>query len=173
MWRLFDKFTDLTGSLAALMFFLVGLFVTWEVVMRYVLVAPTIWVDEVSRILQIWATFLAAAYVLRHRELIVIDALFKDKDSLARKVSETFSIFVIAVFSLVTAKYGFDHWLKATLAGHTTDSFLAPPKWRTHASVWVGFGLLALQCVVELRRLWTEGVPESGDHGESSEHGES
>ena len=27
--------------------------------------------------------------------------------------------------------FGFEIWLKATLAGHTTDSFLAPPKWFT------------------------------------------
>lgn len=165
MWRLCDRITNLTGDIAAWMFFAVGIFVTYEVVMRYVFTSPTIWVDEISRILQIWATCIAASFVLRYRELIVIDALFKDRTSLARKLSETFSILLIAMFSIVAAKYGFDLWLKATLAGHTTDSFLAPPKWLTHGSIWVGFGLLFLQSIVELIRVWTIGIPQSANHG--------
>lgn len=164
MWRQFDRITHFTGTLAAWMFFAIGLFVTWEVVLRYVFNAPTIWVDEVSRIFQIWATLLAGAYLLRHRELILIDIFFRDTKTLARRVSETVSVLMIAIFCAVTAKYGFDLWLKSTLAGHTTDSFLAPPKWLTHASLWVGFGLMLIQCVVELIRIWVDGVPDTGKH---------
>lgn len=164
MLALIDKLTEATGKLAAWMFFAVGFFVTYEVVMRYVFTAPTIWVDEVSRIFQIWATFLAAAFVLKHRELIVIDLLFRDTNSLARKMSETFSLIIIAGFSAIAVKYGFDLWLKATLAGHTTDSFLAPPKWLTHGSIWVGLALLLIQSLVEIVKVWTIGVPHSEAH---------
>ena len=165
MWTFFDRITNATGILAAWMFFAVGIFVTFEVVMRYVFIAPTIWVDEVSRIFQIWATCLAASYVLRHRKMIIIDALFKDVDSLARRLSETFSLLVAIVFSVTAAKYGFDLWLKATLAGHTTDTFLGTPKWLTHGSIWVGFGLLSLQALVEIARVWLVGVPETDAGG--------
>ncbi len=166
MWRVLDKITDITGSIAAWMFFAVGLFITWEVVLRYVFIAPTIWVDEVSRIFQIWATFLAAAYVLKHREVILIDMFFKDRTTFGRKIIETFSLLVIALFCVVAAKHGFDLWLKSTLAGHTTDSFLAPPKWLTHASTWVGFGLMLIQCAIEIARVWLVGIPESAEHEE-------
>ncbi|MDJ0683858.1 MAG: TRAP transporter small permease [Alphaproteobacteria bacterium] len=166
MWRKFDKISDLMGTVAAWMFFAVGLFVTFEVVMRYVFTAPTIWVDEVSRIFQIWATFLAGAYLLRHREMILIDVFLKDPKTLVRRIVESFSIIVIGFFCIVTVKFGFDLWLKATLAGHTTDSFLAPPKWLTHASVWVGFGLMLIQCAVELIRIWVDGVPGAEHHEE-------
>ena len=166
MWNLLDRITNATGLIAAWMFFALGLFVTYEVVMRYVFTAPTIWVDEVSRILQIWATCLAASYVLRHRKMIIIDVLFKETGALRRKMSETFALCVTLFFAVVTARFGFDIWLKATLAGHTTDSLLAPPKWLTHASVWVGFGLLSLQCLIELVRVWTIGVPQTGGEGE-------
>jgi len=166
MWRQFDRISDAIGTLAAWMFFAIGLFVAWEVVLRYAFTAPTIWVDEVSRIFQIWATLLAGAYLLRHRELILIDIFFRDRDSLARKLSETFSLLMIAAFCAVATKYGFDLWLKATLAGHTTDSFLAPPKWLTHGSLWIGFGLMLLQCAVEVIRVWVDGVPETAAHDE-------
>ncbi|MCV6576899.1 MAG: TRAP transporter small permease [Cohaesibacter sp.] len=164
MLALMDKLTELTGKVAAWMLFAVGFFVTYEVVMRYVFTAPTIWVDEVSRIFQIWATFLASAYVLKHRELIVIDLFFKKTETLARKLVETISLIIIVGFCAVAVKFGFDLWLKATLAGHTTDSFLAPPKWLTHSSVWVGLGLLAMQAIAELIKVWTIGVPELDPH---------
>ena len=166
MWRRFDTVSDAIGTLAAWMFFSIGLFVAWEVLLRYAFNAPTIWVDEVSRIFQIWATLLAGAYLLRHRELILIDIFFRNRETLARKMIETFSVLMIAVFCAVAAKFGFDLWLKATLAGHTTDSFLAPPKWLTHAALWVGFGLMLIQCVIEVIRIWVDGVPETAKHDE-------
>lgn len=164
MLAFIDKLSEFTGKLSAWMLFAVGFFVTYEVVMRYVFTAPTIWVDEVSRIFQIWATFLASAYVLKHRELIVIDLFFKQTDSLARKLVETLSLIIIAGFCVVAVKFGFDLWLKATLAGHTTDSFLAPPKWLTHGSIWVGLGFLLLQALAEIVKVWTIGVPELDAH---------
>ena len=164
MWRHFDRVSNTVGKLAAWMFFAVGLFVALEVLLRYAFNAPTIWVDEVSRIFQIWATLLAGAYLLRNRELILIDVFWRNRETFVRRVIETISILMIAVFCAVAAKFGFDLWLKATLAGHTTDSFLAPPKWLTHASLWVGFGLMLIQCVVEVIRIWIDGVPETTKH---------
>jgi len=97
-----DNLSEFIGRLAAWMFFAVGLFVTYEVVMRYVFIKPTIWVDEVSRIIQIWATYMAAAFALKNRQLIVIDIAFKDPTTLARKLVETLSLLIILVFALVT-----------------------------------------------------------------------
>ena len=157
--RIIDGVSEFTGRLSAWLFFAIGLAVTYEVVMRHFFTAPTIWVDEVSRIAQIWAAYLAASFVLKRRDMITIDVAFSDHESLARKLVETFAILVMFVFAGVATYYGFALWLKSTLAGHTTDSFLAPPKWLTHASVWVGFGLLCLQGVAELYKIWTIGIP--------------
>ena len=152
--RLIDLVSEGAGRFCAWMFFAIGLFVTYEVAMRYLFTAPTIWVDEVSRIMQIWATFLAAGFVLKHRDMITIDVAFRNPGSLGRRVAETAAILVLFLFAGTAVWFGFQEWLKATLAGHTTDSFLAPPKWLTHSSVWVGFGLLALQGFAELVKLW-------------------
>jgi len=158
MIKFIDNLSEFTGKLAAWMFFAIGLFITYEVFMRYVFVKPTIWVDEVSRITQIWATFLASAFALKYREMIVIDIAFKDPDTLGRKIVETFALLIIAFFCAVTVWYGFELWLKSTLRGHTTDTYLALPKWFTQASIWVGFGLLFLQSLAELVKIWTIGI---------------
>ena len=158
--RSVDAASEFSGKLCAWCLFAIGFFITFEVVMRYVFNSPTIWVDEISRVLQVWVVFLATAYVLKHREMITIEVALRNPDTLRRRLAETFAIVVLMVFMTVAVYYGFQIWLKATLAGHTTDTYLAPPKWLTHAPVWVGGTLLMLQGLVQLIRVWTETIPE-------------
>lgn len=154
MIKAIDFLSEITGKISAWLFFLIGIIITYEVFMRYVLNMPTIWVDEVSSITQIWATFLACAYALKHRNLIVIDIAFRDPSCISRKLADTFSLFVIIFVSFIAIYYGFELWLHSTLKGHTTDSFLAIPKWFTQASIWVGFSFLLLQSFVEIYKIW-------------------
>ncbi|RMF01523.1 MAG: TRAP transporter small permease [Alphaproteobacteria bacterium] len=168
--RVIDAVSEAGGRLSAWIFFAIGLSITFEVVMRYVFTAPTIWVDEISRILQVWAAYLAAAYVLKHRAMVTIEVFFEDPTTLRRRLAETLGLVMLFLFAGVAVYYGFGLWLKATLAGHTTDSFLAPPKWFTEASIWVGFGLLFLQGLVELWRIWTEGIPLDDDDPAAGTH---
>ena len=160
MIRIIDNLSEYAGRLSAWMFFAVGLFICYEVFMRHVFIAPTIWVDEVARIMQIWAAYLAGAFALKHREMIVIDMAFRDTESTARKIVECFSLIVIVIFCCVAVWYGFELWLRATLRGHTTDSYLGTPKWLSDASIWVGFGLLGLQAIAEIVKVWTIGIPK-------------
>jgi len=168
MIKFIDQISEITGRFAAWMFFAIGVFITYEVFMRYVFTAPTIWVDETARIMQIWATYLGAAFALKHRQMITIDVAFRDPRSTMRKIIETFALLVIILFCTVATYYGYELWLKATLKGHTTDSYLGTPKWLTHASIWIGFGLLALQALAEIIKVWTIGIGDkdisSGAH---------
>jgi len=158
--RCIDAISEFTGKLCAWSLVAVGFFITFEIVMRYVFVAPTIWVDEVSRILQVWAVYLGAAYVLKHREMVTIELILRDPNTVWRRLAESFAIIVMFVFAGAAIYYGFSLWLKETLAGHTTDTYLAPPKWITSAPVWVGNALLVLQGLAQLIRVWTEDLPE-------------
>ena len=159
MIKFVDALSEVMGKLAAWMYFAVGLIITYEVFMRYVFVSPTMWVDEVARITQVWATYLAGAYALKFREMVVIDIAFKDPTKISRKIVESFSLLVIVFFCAVAVWFGYELWLKSTLRGHTTDTSLALPKWFTQASIWIGFGLLLLQAVVELIKVWSAAPP--------------
>lgn len=158
--KVIDGISEFMGKLSAWCLLAIGFFITFEVVMRYVFNAPTIWVDEVSRILQVWVVFLAAAYVLKHREMVTIELIFTDPNTLRRRIAESFAIVILFIFAGTACYYGFHLWLKSTLAGHTTDTFFAPPKMITHAPVWVGSLLLMLQGAVQLYRVWKEEIPE-------------
>ncbi len=167
--RIVDSISEFSGKLCAWMFFAIGFFITYEITVRNDAVrallgtAPTLWVDEISRVMQVWAAYLAAAYVLKHREMVTIEVLLKDHTTLRRRLAETLAILMLFIFAGVATFHGFELWLKSTLAGHTTDSFLAPPKWLTHGAVWVGFGLLCLQGVAELYKVWVIGIPAADD----------
>ncbi len=154
MLNTIDAISEFTGKLAAWLFFAVGFFITYEVFMRHVFIKPTIWVDEVSRIVQIWAAYMAAAYALKNRQMVVIDILFRNPDSTIRKWLDSFALVLIILFAATAVYYGFELWLKSTLKGHTTDTYLALPKWFTQASIWVGFGLLSFQAAAEIIRIW-------------------
>ncbi len=155
-----DAVSEFTGKISAWCLFVIGFFITYEVVMRHVFTAPTIWVDEVSRILQVWVVFLAASYALKHRDMVTIEIILSDPNTLRRRLAETFAIFMLLIFAGTAAIYGYELWLKETLAGHTTETYLAPPRWFTDAPVWIGSVLLILQALVQLIRVWTEDLPE-------------
>jgi len=158
MIKVIDNISEFFGKLSAWLFFFIGLIVTYEVATRYIFDSPTIWVDEVSRISQIWATYIGLAYALKHKDMIVIDIAFKNHNSLSRKIVETLSLIVIIAFSAITVKYGFDIWLDSTLKGHHTDTLLGLPKWFTQASIWVGFLILCVQAIVEIYKVWAKGI---------------
>jgi C4-dicarboxylate transporter DctQ subunit len=154
-----DGVSEFVGKLNAWTYFAIGLFITYEIFVRndlvreYLGTALTIWVDEVSRNMQKWVAYLGAAFVLKNRNMVTIEIAFKVPTSLAGRLAESLAIFMLFIFAGVAVYYGFQLWLKSTLAGHTTGSFLAPPRWLTHASVWVGFSWLFIQGNVELYKI--------------------
>ena len=158
--RAIDSISEFCGKLSGWCLFAIGFFITFEVLMRYVFNAPTVWVDEISRVLQVWVVYLSVAYVLKHREMVTIELILVNPNTVWRRLAESFAIVILFIFAGTALYYGFEIWLKSTLAGHTTDSYLAPPKWLTHAPVWLGSALLILQGFVQLVRVWTEAIPE-------------
>ena len=96
--RSVDALSEWTGRFSAWIFFVIGLCITYEVLMRYVFTAPTIWVDEVARVMQIWAAYLGAAYVFKHRKMITIEVILKDPSTVRRRLAETLAIIMLMVF---------------------------------------------------------------------------
>lgn len=164
MGRFIDRLSDSFATLSAWMFFAIGGMITYEVIARYLFLSPTIWAEEMSQFFQIWATYLAAAYVLRHRRLIVIEFFIVRLSPGWKKVSEAFSLVIIALFSLTAIWYGTDILLESIVQGRNTSTMLGVPKWMTESAIPIGFTLLLAQCVVELFRVFTRGVESIETH---------
>ena len=153
MLKFIDKWTDRAGVLSAWMFFAIGAMVTYEVVMRKAFNAPTVWVDEVARFFQIWAVYLAGAYVLKNRHLITVE-LFADKVSAkVERFLGFIALAIMAVFCLVAVWYGSAIVYESIEQGRHTSTMLGTPKWITESAIPIAFALLFLQILVEVYRL--------------------
>ncbi len=154
MFTVIDRVSDAAGRLAAWLFFAIGFLITAEVIARYVFTAPTPWTEEISQALQIWATYLAAACVLRNRDLIVIEFFTQRMGPRRRRVAETFSLLVVLAFALVAVVYGCAVVAESVAQNRHTSTMLGLPRWLTETAIPLGFGLLSLQAAAELVRLW-------------------
>lgn len=148
-----DRLSEFCGRVSAAIFFVIGGMITYEVVARYVFNAPTIWVEELSRFIQIWATYLGAAYVLRHRHLIAIDLVTGRLGPRGRLASEAVGLLFIAGFCVISIIYGVGIVVESVRLGRATATMLSVPQWTTESAIPLGMGLLLLQCVAELVRL--------------------
>ena len=153
MTTIIFQLTTACGKLSAWLFFFIGVILVYEVVVRYVFVKPTIWVEEIARFLQIWATYLAAAYVLKNKHLITIRVARDRLPAPVRLVCEVFSLAVIGVFCLVAVWYGSLVVVESIQVGRVSATMLGVPLWMTLIAIPIGFALLALQVLAELLAL--------------------
>lgn len=154
LWPFIDRVSDILGQVAAWMFFAVGAMITYEVVARYVFLAPTIWAEEMSRFFQIWATYLAAAYVLRHRQLIVIEILTPRLNQPLRRLAQAAALIIIILFCAVAVFYGTQSMMESITLKRASSTMLSVPLWMTELAIPLGFGTLMLQALAELGALW-------------------
>jgi len=145
-----NRISDFCGKLSAWLFFAIAVMITYEVVARYVFLAPTIWAEEMSQFFQIWATYLATAYILKHRKLISIDTLVSKFSLKIQWFFDLFSLLFIALFCLVAIFYGSQILIESIQIGRATSTMLAVPKWMTESAIPVGFTLLLLQTITEI-----------------------
>jgi C4-dicarboxylate transporter DctQ subunit len=130
-----------------------GVMLTYEVIARYFFVKPTIWAAELSQLCLIWGCFLAMPYLLAARRHITVNAVTNLLPRGVQKGCAALSLTVVILFSGIVAYWGWHIFYESFERGRTTGSLLDLPVWISELSVPVGFGMLALQGVVELLRL--------------------
>ena len=87
----YNKIVKYSGYLASALFIAIGFIVSYEVIMRYLFNSPTIWVNEVSRFLQIWATYLALTYSFHKRDFIRITVIYDRLNETGKKILDFIS----------------------------------------------------------------------------------
>ena len=80
--------------------------VTWQVVSRYLLSAPSAWTEEVARYLLIWIGMLGAAFAFRSQMHIGFDLLPNNLGDIAARRLRLFTALVVIVFALTVLVYG-------------------------------------------------------------------
>lgn len=141
------------GRLGDVLLVAITAMLTYEVVARYVFLAPTEWTQDVAVTLQIWFTYLGMALVLRQRQMIRISAFLAISGARVRYLLEALALLVIGAFSLVAMIKGYDMMMDSIDLGRRQPTMLALPNWIAELPIVVGFALLFLQSLVDLIRL--------------------
>lgn len=162
---MFDRLTLFLAWIAAILFAVAGVMLTYEVAARYCFgfeacsgllnLKPTIWAMELSQLCLIWGSLLAMAWLLSARRHIAVDAVIRLLSERAQNVVEALAMLVVAVFSAAVAWKGWAIFWDSFERGRTTGSMLDLPSWVTELSIPVGFALLCAQALIEARRAYS------------------
>lgn len=143
----FDRFLDFSGHLAAVLYATGCLIVTFEVVMRYLLNRPQVWVVESAEYILLAATFLAAAWVLRSEGHIAVDLVPNALKPRARAMLNITTSIIGAVGCFTVFYFGVQQTVYHFQQGIETPTVLLLPKYPFLAVITAGFFLLFIQFV--------------------------
>ena len=145
----YDKIVKYSGYLASTLFITIGFIVSYEVIMRYLFNSPTIWVNEVSRFLQIWATYLALTYSFHKKDFIRITVIYDRLNERGKKILDFISFVFIIIFCSFVVYYGWIIAYDSLKVGRTSSTILDVPSFLTELAIPLCFAFLVLRVILE------------------------
>ena len=145
----YNKFVKYSGYLASALFITIGFIISYEVIARYVFNSPTIWVNEVSRFLQIWATYLALTYSFHKNDFIRITVVYDRLNENGKKILDFISFIFILIFSSFVVYYGWLIAYDSLKVGRTSSTILDVPSFLTELAIPLCFAFLVLRVLLE------------------------
>ena len=145
----YNKLVKYSGYLASALFIAIGFIVSYEVIMRYLFNSPTIWVNEVSRFLQIWATYLALTYSFHKNDFIRITVIYDRLNDKGKKILDFISFIFILIFSSFVVYFGWLIAYDSLKVGRTSSTILDVPSFLTEFAIPLCFAFLVLRVILE------------------------
>jgi len=147
-----DAMSTWTGKAASWLVFIVVFFVGYEILMRYILRLPTLWVSE-SMVFGCGLSYvLGGAWALKENRHVKIDLVYGRLNTRQRAVidSITFAFFALylSVFLWATTRYA---W-QSVRVHETSSSAWDPPVYPIKVALAVGVALLLLQGLAKFIR---------------------
>ena len=155
LWHRLDngllRLVTWAARLGGLMLLLVGFFVLYEVVCRYVFQSPTLWVMDYAIYFVMWAVLLGSAYTMRTRGHVLVDVVINKISPANRRIVQICIHTLILAFALTITAAGALSCVRAYQMKELTLSALYIPLYYPMSSIPVGFALMALE---ELRTIF-------------------
>ncbi len=149
LWRkaanIFDGIIRLFAVIAAVILVLVMSIILYEIVMRYFLNRPTVWVLEYSELSLVVITFLGTTWLLKegwHTKMDIVLTRFTPR---TQTVVNVITSIMSAIVFLIVAWYGAEATRVTFMAGATSSSTLAIPQYPILLIIPVGSFLLFIQ----------------------------
>jgi TRAP-type C4-dicarboxylate transport system permease small subunit len=152
--RVSDGLSRLFGVVSMLLLAAATAVVTQMVFMRYVLRESTVWQTEFVIYALVGATFFGAPYVLLHKGHVGVDLLPEMLGGAAAKGLRLVAGIVSIAFCAAVAWSSWTYFYEAASKGWTTETVSAIPLWIPLLPLPLGMGMLCLQGVAELVKLF-------------------
>ena len=148
--RLFDGIIDALAVLAGIILILMILCVSLDVVLRYFLKSPLLWVDELAEYGLLYITFAGTAWLLRQDGHVVVDIIDALVSPRTRSRLDAFSSIVGVVVCSVLTYFGATVTWSLFARGIYNPTMLEIPRGALVAVIPVGTFLLTVQFIRRL-----------------------
>jgi len=151
--QLIDALSDWTGKAVSFLILGLALVIGYEVIMRYGLSRPTVWVHEFSVMLFGTAMIISGAYVLRHNGHITMDIVYGMLSERTRAILDVITCFLLTLpFILVLLWFGGERAWKSLLTLEHDSTQWGPPIYPLRIMLPIGAFLFLLQSLAKLAR---------------------
>lgn len=141
----YDRLINAMAALGAAMIVLMALWITYEVIARYALNAPTIWVTDLSEYTMLYATFLAAPWLVREGGHVQVDILLSRLSTRHQHALGVVTCFLAAAASAVLLWQGAEAtWDTFSRNQHMARAW-AIPRWTVLVIIPIGSFFLVLE----------------------------
>jgi len=152
----FDNISKHAGYLAAILVVLLSLLVVYDALMRYLLSAGSIALQEVEWHLFDMVFLLGLSYALKHDKHVRVDIFFERYSQDTRMIVQILSMFLLVMpFSLLFLNDAVDMTMQSYLQHEvSSDPGGLTNRWAIKAVLVVGFVLLVLQALSEVLKAY-------------------
>lgn len=154
-WRPIDKIAVFIGRITMMLIVLLVSVMMYEVFVRYVIEAPTLWANELSLWLAGYIFLGAGLYAMQQRSHIRIFLLYDICPRWLQRLFDTISVILILVFTFALVYGGYGEALDKMFRWETFGTAFDPPIPATiKPTVLVIVSLVAIQSVINLISDW-------------------
>ena len=137
--------------LGSFLLLVMALSTAYEVLMRYFFTRPTLWSQDLNENFLVYATYLAAAWILRQDRHVAVTILVDRLSPKGRQLMNCVASTLGALTCVVLMWQSLDYTIDLFVSGELHIRSLIIPKWLSWAPVPFGSGLL---CIYFVRRAY-------------------
>lgn len=120
-----------------------------EIVARYIFGSSFIWIEELTRYLFIWLTFISAAYVTATKSHIKVDVALAIFPKKVQPAIKKIGLLIWLILSIIITYVGFDYSITMLQVGGNSPT-LGLAKGIVYLGIPIGYLLMSIRLITQL-----------------------
>ena len=147
-----DTMSDMSGRVFSYLFFIVVFVIIYEVVLRYIFNAPTLWANETMIYLCAVCYTMGGAFTFYYRQHVSVDILYSRFGMRRRALLDVITFFAFIIYMTALVWYGGKYAWSSVKLMETSGSPWNPPIYPIKLTIPVGALMMTLQGVAKFIR---------------------